>query len=76
MAQEFGLSNFIDRGSNCQDNALLSHFGTSYFISPEILSKKGYGPPVDLWASGVVLYIMLCGRFPFFGKTDVKYCSR
>lgn len=70
---DFGLSNFIDGDSNCQDNALLSHVGTSYYISPEILGKKGYGPPVDLWASGVVLYIMLCGRFPFFGKTDVEY---
>lgn len=73
LLQDFGLSNFIDGDSNCQDNALLSHVGTSYYISPEILGKKGYGPPVDLWASGVVLYIMLCGRFPFFGKTDVEY---
>jgi len=72
-AQDFGLSNFIDGDSSCHDNALLSHVGTSYYISPEILGKKGYGPPVDLWACGVVLYIMLCGRFPFFGKTDVEY---
>ncbi|KAI0560313.1 Serine/threonine protein kinase [Gracilaria domingensis] len=67
---------------------LLSHVGTSYYIAPEIVGKGGYGPAVDIWASGVVLYIanvpllseilnhftiMLCGRFPFWGKTDIEY---
>lgn len=78
-AQDFGLSNFIAEATGsvdtmvANDNALLSHVGTSYYISPEVLGKKGYGPPVDLWACGVVLYIMCCGRFPFFGKTDAAY---
>lgn len=76
---DFGLSNFIAEATGAEDtmaaneNALLSHVGTSYYISPEVLGKKGYGPPVDLWACGVVLYIMCCGRFPFFGKTDAAY---
>lgn len=38
---------------------LLSHVGTSYYIAPEIVGKTGYGPAVDVWACGVVLYVSL-----------------
>lgn len=70
---DFGLSNFIDDASDDSSSALLSHVGTSFYLAPEIVGKEGYGPAVDIWASGVVLYIMLCGRFPFWGKTDIEY---
>ncbi|CAN8077116.1 unnamed protein product [Agarophyton chilense] len=70
---DFGLSNFLGDGHGQNDAMLLSHVGTSYYIAPEIVGKGGYGPAVDIWASGVVLYIMLCGRFPFWGKTDIEY---
>lgn len=70
---DFGLSNFLNDTGDADDAMLLSHVGTSYYIAPEIVGKGGYGPAVDIWASGVVLYIMLCGRFPFWGKTDIEY---
>jgi serine/threonine protein kinase len=47
----------------------------SFYLAPEIMDKGGYGTAVDLWACGVVLYIMLCGRFPFWGKTDIEYLA-
>ena len=55
--------------------------GTPSFMSPEIVSKQEYkGPPADVWALGVVLYVMLTGVFPFRGHTDKelysKICSR
>jgi serine/threonine protein kinase len=40
-------------------------------MSPELAQKKDhYGPPADIWATGVMLYIMLIGRLPFFGEFE------
>lgn len=42
--------------------------GTPSYMSPEIVTKCQYkGGPSDVWALGVVLYALLCGRFPFRG---------
>ena len=36
------------------------------YLAPEIfLGKQYFGPPVDVWALGVILFAMLTGRFPF-----------
>lgn len=40
-------------------------------MSPEIILKKEYrGPPVDIWALGVLVYTLLTGQFPFKGPTE------
>ncbi|KAL3309524.1 Serine/threonine-protein kinase dclk3, partial [Cichlidogyrus casuarinus] len=41
--------------------------GTPTYIAPEILLEVGYGLPVDIWALGVITYILLCGFPPFKG---------
>ncbi|XP_061597849.1 serine/threonine-protein kinase DCLK3 [Cololabis saira] len=39
--------------------------GTPTYVAPEILCETGYGVAVDIWALGVILYILLCGFPPF-----------
>lgn len=40
-------------------------------MAPEIVSKIEYsGPPADIWALGVLLFALLCGKFPFKGAND------
>ena len=50
--------------------------GTPSYMAPEIVARIEYlGPPVDVWACGVLLYGMLCGYFPFKSQTD-KECYK
>jgi len=48
---------------------LKSKVGTLYYISPEII-KGNYDEKCDIWACGVILYILLAGYPPFSGNTD------
>ncbi|KAJ8607024.1 hypothetical protein CTAYLR_006245 [Chrysophaeum taylorii] len=62
---DFGLASLLsDR------NALSTACGTPGYVSPEILTKRGYGKECDLWSLGVILYILLCGYPPFFDENN------
>lgn len=44
--------------------------GTPTYVAPEILAETGYGVKVDVWAIGVIMYILLCGYPPFSSRTN------
>ncbi|KAK9129516.1 hypothetical protein Sjap_010003 [Stephania japonica] len=63
-ATDFGLSDFIKPGRKFTDIV-----GSAYYVAPEVLKRKS-GPESDVWSIGVITYILLCGRRPFWDKTE------
>jgi len=68
---DFGLSEIFEENQPIKmDRAV----GTPSYLAPEVLLLLENGVPysqeVDLWAVGVILYILLCGFPPFYGETD------
>lgn len=63
-ATDFGLSDFIRPGRKFTDIV-----GSAYYVAPEVLKRKS-GPESDVWSIGVITYILLCGRRPFWDKTE------
>ncbi|XP_014603693.1 PREDICTED: serine/threonine-protein kinase GL21140 isoform X1 [Polistes canadensis] len=55
---DFGLAQIV------REN-LYTVCGTPTYVAPEILAETGYGLKIDVWAAGVILYILLCGFPPF-----------
>ena len=63
---DFGVSKEIKKGQLITDSC-----GTPAFIAPEILLDDPYDPyKTDIWSSGVVLYVMVSGFFPFTGINE------
>lgn len=63
---DFGFSTWIPN-----EKKIKIFWGTPSYMAPEIVSKKEFwGPPADIWALGVLLYALLCGKFPFKGNSD------
>ena len=62
LITDFGLSACRKAGENYM---MLTTCGTPEYIGPEILARKPYTSQVDMWAVGVITYILLSGTMPF-----------
>lgn len=62
---DFGLAKYNTDKSQRMSTAC----GTPGYVAPEVLKNEKYGPPVDMWSIGVILYILLCGFPPFYHES-------
>ena len=62
---DFGISQLISAASKNAETVC----GTPGYLAPECLQGEGYSPKSDLFSLGIILYEMLTGRHPFFGRT-------
>uniref|UniRef100_A0A665VD41 Serine/threonine-protein kinase DCLK2 n=1 Tax=Echeneis naucrates TaxID=173247 RepID=A0A665VD41_ECHNA len=60
---DFGLATIVN-------GPLFTVCGTPTYVAPEIVAETGYGLKVDIWAAGVITYILLCGFPPFRGSGE------
>lgn len=63
---DFGLATYIKPGQS-----LHGLVGSPFYIAPEVLAG-GYNQAADVWSAGVILYILLSGMPPFWGKTKSR----
>ncbi|XP_077333146.1 serine/threonine-protein kinase DCLK2 isoform X4 [Lithobates pipiens] len=62
---DFGLATVVD-------GPLYTVCGTPTYVAPEIIAETGYGLKVDIWAAGVITYILLCGFPPFRSDNNLQ----
>jgi len=63
---DFGLSKVFNAGDQLKTSC-----GTPDYAAPEVLKMEGeYGNEVDLWAVGVITYVLLCGYPPFYSEVQ------
>ncbi|KAK6118057.1 hypothetical protein DH2020_048222 [Rehmannia glutinosa] len=63
---DFGLATYIRPGQSLHGTV-----GSPFYIAPEVLAG-GYDQAADVWSAGVILYILLSGIPPFWGKTKSR----
>ncbi|XP_065121308.1 serine/threonine-protein kinase DCLK2 isoform X4 [Paramisgurnus dabryanus] len=62
---DFGLATVVE-------GPLYTVCGTPTYVAPEIIAEAGYGLKVDIWAAGVITYILLCGFPPFRSENNLQ----
>ena len=68
---DFGTARKFTKGKK-----LRQVIGTPFYMAPEIFTDKKYNEKVDLWSLGIVMYILLTGKSPYFGNDDEKIIAQ
>jgi len=77
---DFGLSRITMAGDDRKERMLHTRCGTPGYAAPEVLASeretgeggRRYSLPCDMWAVGVIVYILLCASPPFHGRSDAE----
>lgn len=62
---DFGLSQVLSSEGILMNEPV----GTTFYMAPEVI-KGSYNEKCDIWSCGIILYIMLCGRPPFYSNNE------
>ncbi|RLN95651.1 hypothetical protein BBJ28_00007435 [Nothophytophthora sp. Chile5] len=68
---DFGLSKLAH-----PEELLKMPCGTLNYVAPEVLALVGYGREADIWSLGVILFLLLRGELPFYGKTKSEVIQK
>lgn len=63
---DFGIAKHL----HSSDEQLQTVAGSFGYVAPEVLSGQGHGKPVDIWSTGIITYVLLCGYNPFRAETQ------
>ena len=61
---DFGFASFFDPSTGLQQV-----LGSPLYMAPELVREQSYTERVDVWSVGVVAFVLLTGKPPFFGKS-------
>ncbi|KAA8497363.1 SNF1-related protein kinase catalytic subunit alpha KIN10 [Porphyridium purpureum] len=72
---DFGLADFVLE-NQFGDKCTRGMYGTPFFVAPEVVRGEAYGPGVDVWSLGVLLYNIISGELPFDGSNIKEVLRR
>lgn len=64
---DFGTARKFTKGKK-----LRQVIGTPFYMAPEIFNEKKYNEKADIWSCGIIMYILMTGKAPYFGNDDDK----
>ena len=70
MISDFGLAHV--RASKTDENGMSTTCGTAEYLAPEMLEGEIYTQLIDMWAMGVITYVVLCGAMPFLDDSRAR----